>query len=164
MELIPYNQMSNEAAEDLADRLDELLAEFQIYRQNVRMVYWNGELRSYLGFNDKVELLYQLTEDNREAIAEEIISLGYTPTAHHPHSPHDLVPRQVTLLREVTDFDSAIFGIVRSSRELLKIVREIFHLAGEYAAEPARQLLRELMVQLMLTIRVLSHERLALNN
>ena len=163
MQLIPYNQLSPEGKENLAVALDELLIDYQIYHENIQKIHWDQQYRSYLDLSQKVEILYKVTDANKQVLAEKILELGKNPTSLNQGSVA-LMKSRMSQLQEVQNFDEAIFAIVQSSGQLLETVQEVFYLAAEYDEKQTMAMMNRLAQQLHFTIWVFSSVRSAMNN
>src|SRR5690606_7923871 len=107
---------------DLAKDLNNLLANFQIYYQNLRGIHWNIRGKRFFDLHVKFEELY--TDDNNKVdiIAERIITMGETPY----HTFQDYIANaQVPIGENISEDEKAVALIVDSLLELLKIERAI---------------------------------------
>ena len=64
---------------ELALDLNELLANFQIYYQNLRGLHWNIKGRSFFELHVKFEELYTDAQEKVDLIAERILTLQGMP-------------------------------------------------------------------------------------
>ena len=64
---------------DLANDLNNLLANFQIYYQNLRGIHWNIKGKRFFDLHVKFEELYTDANLKVDEIAERILTLGETP-------------------------------------------------------------------------------------
>lgn len=67
-------------AEHLATNLNDLLANYQIYYQNLRGFHWNIKGREFFELHAKFEELYNDARVKIDEIAERILTLGSTPS------------------------------------------------------------------------------------
>ena len=63
----------------LNEGLNELLANFQIYYQNLRGLHWNIKGQSFFELHVKFEELYTDAQEKIDMIAERILTLHGTP-------------------------------------------------------------------------------------
>ena len=106
----------------LADDLNQLLANFQLYYQNLRGIHWNIKGRAFFDLHVKFEELYTDANLKVDEIAERILTLGATPL----HTFEDYTKAaKVPVGKNISKDDKAVQLIVDSLTELLKIERSI---------------------------------------
>ena len=71
--------LNKEKINELAVDLNELLANFQIYYQNLRGLHWNIKGRSFFELHVKFEELYTDAQEKVDLIAERILTLQGMP-------------------------------------------------------------------------------------
>lgn len=163
MELSTYNQnLSPEGREDLAEKLDELLLDYQNYHKNIRKIHWEPKLRAYLDFSDKLDILYNVSSHNTNVLAETILGLGYPPNEHSQELA--LVKSRIHPMPKPESLNQSVFAIIQMSKELLATVDEVFYTAASYEEEHSMRLMRTLAQQLKFTIWVFSSIRSAMSN
>ena len=59
--------------------LNELLANYQIYYQNLRNFHWNVSGPNFFDLHAKFEELYTVANVNVDSVAERILTLGARP-------------------------------------------------------------------------------------
>tara|TARA_R110002072_G_scaffold262539_2_gene421330 strand:+ start:1070 stop:1552 length:483 start_codon:yes stop_codon:yes gene_type:complete len=113
---------------DLVSDLNNLLANFQIYYQNLRGIHWNIKGKRFFDLHVKFEELYTDANLKVDEIAERILTLGETPL----HTFEDYsVKAQVPVGKNISQDDKAVRLIVDSLTELLKIERQILDKSGD---------------------------------
>ncbi|AJR03745.1 Dps family protein [Siansivirga zeaxanthinifaciens] len=106
----------------LALDLNNLLANFQIYYQNLRGIHWNIKGKRFFDLHVKFEELYTDANLKIDAIAERLLTLGETPL----HTFEDYTKNaQVPVGKNISQDEKAVTLIVDSLFELLKIERSI---------------------------------------
>ncbi len=65
--------------EKVAGALNEALAAYHITYQNLRGFHWNVKGHQFFELHEKLEELYEEAKDNIDALAERILTLGFTP-------------------------------------------------------------------------------------
>ncbi len=63
----------------LVKMLNELLANYQIYYQNLRNFHWNVSGPNFFELHAKFEELYTVANVNVDSVAERILTLGARP-------------------------------------------------------------------------------------
>jgi starvation-inducible DNA-binding protein len=120
--------LDTEKTKSLAKDLNHLLANFQLYYQNLRGIHWNIQGRAFFNLHEKFEELYTDANIKVDEIAERILTLGETPL----HTFEDYTKAaKVPVGKNVSIDEKAVNLIVDSLTELLKIERSILDAAGD---------------------------------
>jgi starvation-inducible DNA-binding protein len=107
---------------DLAKDLNNLLANFQVYYQNLRGIHWNIRGKRFFDLHVKFEELYNDATMKIDLVAERILTLGETPF----HTFDDYTKNsKVPVGKNISQDEKAVGLIVDSLIELLKIERDI---------------------------------------
>ncbi|TDP60902.1 Dps family protein [Flavobacterium dankookense] len=114
--------------EILAVELNILLANFQIYYQNLRGLHWNIKGKRFFDLHLKFEELYNDSQLKIDLIAERVLTLGETPL----HTFEDYISNsKLKVGKNIHNDEEAIVLIVNSLTELLKIERIILSQSDE---------------------------------
>jgi len=128
----------------LANDLNELLANFQLYYQNLRGIHWNIKGRAFFDLHVKFEELYTDANIKVDEIAERILTLGATPL----HTFEDYTKAaKVPVGKDVSKDDKAVELIVDSISELLKIERSILESAGDANDEGTNSMMSDFITE-----------------
>ncbi|CAH8293632.1 starvation-inducible DNA-binding protein [Mariniflexile fucanivorans] len=120
--------LDTKKTKDVANDLNNLLANFQIYYQNLRGIHWNIKGKRFFDLHVKFEELYTDANVKVDEIAERVLTLGETPL----HTFEEYVANaQVPIGKNISQDEKAVTLIVDSLSELLKIERAILDKAGE---------------------------------
>ncbi|NRD20470.1 DNA starvation/stationary phase protection protein [Winogradskyella eckloniae] len=120
--------LDTKKTEELANDLNGLLANFQLYYQNLRGIHWNIKGRGFFDLHVKFEELYTDANVKVDEIAERILTLGATPL----HTFEDYTKAgKVPVGKNISKDEKAVELIVNSLSELLKIERSILSAAGD---------------------------------
>ncbi|TJY36236.1 Dps family protein [Pontimicrobium aquaticum] len=120
--------LDSKKAKILAEDLNTLLANFQLYYQNLRGIHWNIKGRAFFDLHVKFEELYNDANMKVDEIAERILTLGETPL----HTFDDYTNYgKVPVGKNISEDDKAVKLIVDSLTELLKIERDILNKSGD---------------------------------
>lgn len=163
MDLIPYNPINPQEGEELAEKLNELLVDYQIYQKNLLSLHWNRSLKGFLDLSDKIHKMNQLSNFNIEQIAGKIMNMGYEPTVFDQPSLLPVTTR-VRSIAKVTSFEEAISTIIYTSNQLLETVKEVFYTAAEIEEKQTMVMMQHLAHQLSFAIGVFTGVRLAQMN
>ena len=105
---------------ELAEDLNNLLANYQTYYQNLRGIHWNIKGKRFFDLHVKFEELYTDANLKVDEVAERILTLGETPL----HTFEDYIRNaKVPVGKNISQDESSVRLIVDSLSELLKIER-----------------------------------------
>ncbi len=110
----------------LVERLNQLLADYQIYYQNLRGLHWNVKGAQFFMLHEKYEELYNEAAESVDEIAERILMVGGQPL----HTFTDYL--KVAELKEaglISEGKKGVEVVLENSRYLLKSFNEILELA-----------------------------------
>ena len=69
----------NEKVQQTVNALNQLLADYHIYYQNLRNYHWNIQGNHFFDLHEKFENLYNNAKSNIDEIAERILTLRFRP-------------------------------------------------------------------------------------
>ena len=108
--------------------LNELLANFQIYYQNLRGLHWNIKGQSFFELHVKFEELYTDAQEKIDMIAERILTLHGTPL----HTFEDyLTQSQVRVGRDISNDRESVELVVESLVKLIELERALLNESAE---------------------------------
>ncbi|MFZ1322089.1 MAG: Dps family protein [Ignavibacteria bacterium] len=116
----------------LAEKLNELLADYSVFYQNTRGYHWNIKGEKFFELHVKFEELYNDLFLKIDEIAERILTLGHSPD--HRHSEYKKISK-ITESNQVSDGIKAVGNILDSFKTLISIQREILDLSEEAGDE-----------------------------
>jgi len=114
-------------AEDLVNELNELLANYTVFYQNVRGFHWNIRGEKFFELHLKFEELYNDLVLKIDEIAERILTLGGTPD--HSFASY-LRTSRVKPVENVRDGKVAVKHVLTALQDILLIEREILALSA----------------------------------
>jgi len=129
---------------ELAVDLNELLANFQIYYQNLRGLHWNIKGRSFFELHEKFEELYTDAQEKVDLIAERILTLQGTPL--HTFEDYQMIAT-VPVGKNISKDIEAVQIVVNSLEELIKIERRILEKSGEADDEGTNSLMSDFITE-----------------
>ena len=136
--------LNSNKTKDLASDLNGLLANFQIYYQNLRGIHWNIKGKRFFDLHVKFEELYTDANIKVDEIAERILTLGETPL----HTFNDYAKlAKVPVGKNVSQDEKAVRLIVDSLSKLLQIEREILEKAGEANDEGTNSMMSDFITE-----------------
>jgi starvation-inducible DNA-binding protein len=114
--------LSAETSKSISDELNQLLANFQRYYQNLRGIHWNIKGKRFFDLHIKFEELYTDANLKVDLVAERILTLGGVPL----HTFEDYINKsKVPVGKNVWKDEESIRLIVDSLHELLVLERKI---------------------------------------
>ncbi|HIC31924.1 MAG TPA: DNA starvation/stationary phase protection protein [Flavobacteriaceae bacterium] len=129
---------------ELANQLNDLLANFQIYYQNLRGIHWNIKGKNFFNLHVKFEELYTDANMKVDAIAERVLTLGETPL--HTFEDYTKVAK-VPVGKDISKDENAVALIVDSLTELLQIEREILNASDEANDEGTNSMMSDFITE-----------------
>ena len=128
----------------LSEKLNLLLANFQLFYINTRGFHWNIKGDKFFELHLKFEELYTDTQLKIDEVAERILTLGHTPS----HSFTDYLKiSQIKENRNITDGNEAVNAIIHSFSVLLAIERELLRLSAGAGDEGTNALMSDYIRQ-----------------
>ncbi|MFT4737916.1 MAG: starvation-inducible DNA-binding protein [Cyclobacteriaceae bacterium] len=120
--------LNTEKSKELADLLNDLLANYSTFYQNTRGYHWNISGDKFFELHLKFEELYNDLFVKIDEVAERILTLGHVPM--HRFTDY-LNKASIPESNEVTDGKKSIENILSSFQILLTKQRHILNLSGE---------------------------------
>jgi starvation-inducible DNA-binding protein len=132
MKTLDYTQLEAKTAKNVAEELQTLLADFQVFYTNMRGFHWNVKGRGFYQLHELFEKMYDDAAEKIDEIAERILMLGEVP-AHN--FSHYLKASQIKESGVVTDPDEIVKLILESLKILISQERKVLDLAAEGSDE-----------------------------
>jgi len=134
---------------ELAVDLNELLANFQIYYQNLRGLHWNIKGKSFFELHGKFEELYTDAQLKVDLIAERVLTLEGVPL--HTFNDYENLA-SVPVGKNISKDVEAVKLIVHSLNELIKIERIILDKSAAADDEGTNTLMSDFIAEQEKTI------------
>ena len=113
---------------ELAESLNELLANYQLFYQNSRGFHWNIKGEKFFELHLKFEELYTDALLKIDEIAERILTLGFTPL----HTFTDYVKQSsIKEAKNIGDGKKAVENVLDGFKILLQAERKILELSAK---------------------------------
>ncbi len=132
--------LNTKKSNKLANNLNELLANYSIFYQNVRGFHWNIQGQKFFELHLKFEELYSNLILKMDEIAERILTLEEKP--EHRFTVY-LKISKIKEKKEVNDGLLAIEEILNSFKIILVKQREILELAQEIKDEGTNSIMSD---------------------
>lgn len=132
--------LDTQQSKALAEKLNELLANYSIFYQNTRGYHWNIKGEKFFELHLKFEELYDDLRLKIDEIAERILTLGHAPD--HRYSMY----QQASSIKEslpVSDGVTAVGNILNSFKTIISIQRELLQLSSEADDEGTNALMSD---------------------
>lgn len=132
--------LDKEKSIELADKLNDLLANYTIFYMNVRGFHWNIKGRKFFELHVKFEELYDDLLLKIDEVAERIVTLDVTPL----HSYQDFLKvSDIESVKDVSDGDRSVQGVLDGLQTLISKQRVILNLSDELDDEGTNALMSD---------------------
>jgi starvation-inducible DNA-binding protein len=121
-----------ERSKQLSEKLNQLLANYQVFYINARGFHWNIKGEKFFELHAKFEELYNDLLVKVDEIAERILTLGHTPL--HTFSDYTAISN-IQEAKNVSGGKEAMQNILQSFTTLIQVQREIADTASETGDE-----------------------------
>ncbi len=145
--------LDKQKAENLTVSLNSLLANFQVYYQNLRGLHWNIKGKSFFELHVKFEEFYTDSQEKIDFVAERILTLEGTPL--HTFNDYSSLSK-VRVGKNITNDIEAVKLVVNSLSELLKIERAILNESDEAGDEGTNAMMSDFIAEQEKTIWMLN--------
>ncbi|GAA4417924.1 Dps family protein [Nibrella viscosa] len=136
--------LEQQSTQEIASRLNKLLASYQVFYINARGFHWNIKGEKFFELHAKFEELYNDLQLKNDELAERILTLGAVP--FHSYSDY-LTHSSVPEAQNISDGKTAIEKIRDAFSILLPLQRAILQLAGEANDEGTNALMSDYIRQ-----------------
>jgi starvation-inducible DNA-binding protein len=136
--------LNTKKTKEISNDLNILLANFQIYYQNLRGIHWNIRGKRFFDLHPKFEELYTDANLKVDEIAERVLTLGATPL--HTFEDYSKAAK-VPVGKNISEDEIAVQLIVDSLSELLKIERQILNASGEANDEGTNSMISDFITE-----------------
>jgi len=127
-------------AKQLAQKLNILLANYQLFYINTRGFHWNIKGHKFFELHQKFEELYNDSKIKIDEIAERILTLGYTPMhTYTDYMQHSSIPEA----KNVSSGMKAVAKILEGYQILLTLERELLTLSAELGDEGTNSIMSD---------------------
>jgi starvation-inducible DNA-binding protein len=132
--------LDREKSIQLAEKLNELLANYSVLYQNVRGFHWNIKGEKFFELHVKFEELYNDLLLKIDEIAERILTLGQAPD--HRYSTY-LGGAQVKESGIISDGNSAVDQILQAFESILVLQRALLNQSADAEDEGTNALMSD---------------------
>ena len=132
--------LDNEKAKQLAEKLNELLANYSIFYQNTRGYHWNIKGEKFFELHLKFEELYNDLLLKIDELAERILTLGHTPK--HNYTDYRTTSKIKESL-QIIDGMIAVEDILTSFQTIIILQRELLAISSDADDEGTNALMSD---------------------
>ena len=145
--------LNKEKSRELAEGLNELLADYMIFYQNTRGFHWNIKGEKFFELHLKFEELYNDLIVKVDEIAERILTLGVTPL----HTFADYKKQaKVDVVKDVSDARGTVQAVLDAFKVIIVKQRELLNISGELEDEGTNALMSDYIREQEKTVWMLS--------
>lgn len=127
-------------ANHLAEKLNELLANYSIFYQNTRGYHWNIKGEKFFELHLKFEELYNDLLLKIDEVAERILTLGRTPK--HNYTDYHITSK-IKESAQVSDGRKAVEDILTSFQTIIILQRELLTISADAGDEGTNALMSD---------------------
>lgn len=130
---------------EIAENLNVLLSNYQMYYQNLRALHWNIKGKMFFMLHEKFEEFYNEASNVIDEIAERILMLRETPL----HTYADYISNStIDEVKNVSDANQSIKIVLENNNILLNDAYKVNELASEAGDEGTIALISEIISSL----------------
>lgn len=116
----------------LVEKLNKLLANYQVYYQNLRNFHWNITGPNFFELHAKFEELYNVANENVDEVAERILTLGERPYSSYEEFIENSSIKEA---KHVNDSKKMVEIVRDNLNTLLELEREALEAGSEVGDE-----------------------------
>lgn len=136
--------LDEKKSQNLAEKLNQLLANYQIFYMNVRGFHWNIKGEQFFQLHAKFEETYDDLLLKVDEIAERILTLGQRPM--HAYSSY-IESSAIEEVKDVHDGRACVANILDSYQTIIKLQRDIQDVADEAGDEGTSALMSDYIAE-----------------
>lgn len=112
----------------VVEKLNQLLINYQVHYQNLRLFHWNVKGPFFFVLHDKFEELYRDAAEKIDEVAERVLALGGTPKG----SLKNIVSNaDVESHEEQLEANQMVDSIITANKKLIENLNELLATADE---------------------------------
>jgi starvation-inducible DNA-binding protein len=145
--------LDSDKSKQLAEKLNTLLASYQIFYMNVRGYHWNVRGSAFFELHLKFEEQYNDLLLKVDEIAERVLTLGHRPLhAFSAYLENSVIEEEIN----VTEGKLCVQGLLEGYKQLISMQREVMELAQEAQDEGTATLMSDYITQQEKTVWMFS--------
>lgn len=127
-------------SKELAEKLNELLANYSVFYQNTRGYHWNIKGDDFFELHVKFEELYDDLLVKIDEVAERILTLNHSP--NHRYSDY-IEQSEIEESKHVSDGKTAVREILDAFKTIITLQRDILELSDDVGDEGTNALMSD---------------------
>lgn len=120
--------MDNAIKNSVVESLNQLLINYQVHYQNLRLFHWNVKGPFFFVLHEKFEELYNEAAMKIDEVAERVLSLGGTPKGSLKNI---LSNANIESQDELLDANAMVNALVEANKVLIQNVSKVLEEAGK---------------------------------
>lgn len=125
-------EMETQTDNSVVSKLNQLLINYQVHYQNLRLFHWNVKGPFFFVLHDKFEELYREAAEQIDEIAERVLALGGTPKG----SLKNIVSKaHVESHEEIMEANEMVEAIITGHKILIGNLNDVLKAAEEHGDE-----------------------------
>ena len=120
--------MDNAVKNSVVESLNQLLINYQVHYQNLRLFHWNVKGPFFFVLHEKFEELYNEAAMKIDEVAERVLSLGGTPKGSLKNI---LSNANIESQDELLDANAMVNALVEANKVLIQNVSKVLEEAGK---------------------------------
>jgi starvation-inducible DNA-binding protein len=134
--------LERDHVQPIVTQLNTLLADLQVYYQNLRGLHWNIKGEHFFVLHAEYEKAYDQAAEFVDMVAERIRTLDGTPL----HTLEDyLEAKRLVSAKDVTDAREGVAHVLANQQTLIDAIRDLVNLTGEEEDEGTNDMCIEIM-------------------
>lgn len=144
--------IENDYSVNVVEKLNVLLANYQIHYQNLRGLHWNIKGKNFFELHVKFEEYYADAQMKIDTIAERILTLGAVPL----HTFNDYVAlSKISIGKNINKDVTSVKLVVSGLEVLLVLEREILQISSEASDEGTNAMMSDFIAEQEKTVWML---------
>ena len=144
MKTTDFLHLDTKTTNTVANELQSLLADFQVYYTNLRGFHWNIKGRGFFQLHEGFEKMYDDAAAKIDEVAERILTLNGTPA--HNFTDY-LKTASIKETGVVSNGDEAVKNILESLKTLIGKERKVLKTASEGGDETTVALMSDFIAE-----------------
>lgn len=132
--------LNSSKSKELADKLNDLLADYMVFYQNTRGLHWNIKGEKFFELHLKYEELYTNLLLKVDEIAERILTLGATPL--HTFDDYKSTAK-VKIVKNVSDGKEGVKATLKAFETVIIKQRALLNLSADAGDEGTNALMSD---------------------
>lgn len=117
-----------EKSKEMAEKLNDLLANFSVFYMNLRGFHWNIKGEKFFELHNKFEEIYDDLAEKIDEIAERVLTLSFTPT--HAYSDY-IKMSEIKEVKNMSGGRETVESLLSGFQTLIAKERTILAMAGD---------------------------------